>query len=80
MEQIESYHLIEHIPHPQVPAMLRGDWHRILIPGGTVVLECPDLDKAVQEYIGGTATGCTASMAVSDFQETRTILATISNG
>ena len=54
VEQIESYHLIEHIPHPQVPAMLR-DWHRILIPGGTVVLECPDLDKAVQEYIGGNS-------------------------
>lgn len=49
---IESYHVIEHVPHVEVQAMLR-EWHRVLKPGGTMVVECPDFDEAVREYIRG---------------------------
>ncbi|CAN0478189.1 unnamed protein product, partial [Discosporangium mesarthrocarpum] len=32
--------------------MLR-EWARVLKPGGTIVLECPDFDQTVREYIEG---------------------------
>lgn len=49
---IESYHVIEHVPHVEVRDMLR-EWARVLKPGGTIVLECPDFDQTVREYIEG---------------------------
>lgn len=52
VERIESYHVIEHLPHPTVPAALRA-WNRALRPGGTLVLECPDFDETVREYLAG---------------------------
>ena len=51
-ELIESYHLIEHIPKDEVPPMLK-EWIRFLIPGGRMIAECPDLDKACQRYLNG---------------------------
>lgn len=52
VELIESYHVIEHIPRYDVLPMLR-DWHRMLIPGGRVIIECPDLDGACKGYLEG---------------------------
>ena len=49
---IESYHVIEHIPRNLLPGVL-GEWSRLLEPGGVLVLELPDFDAAVKEYIGG---------------------------
>jgi predicted SAM-dependent methyltransferase len=51
-ERIETYHVIEHIPHPQVHAVVQ-DWFRVLQPGGTLVIECPDLDEGVRRYLDG---------------------------
>jgi SAM-dependent methyltransferase len=49
---IESYHVIEHISHKKIRNTLK-DWHRVLKPGGKLILECPHFDKAVREYLSG---------------------------
>lgn len=52
VDRIESYHLVEHLPRHALPPMLR-EWYRVLRPGGRVVIECPDFDRAVAEYLEG---------------------------
>lgn len=52
VERIEAYHLIEHIPQPTLPVTLKH-WLDCLAPGGTLVVECPDLDQAIDEYLQG---------------------------
>lgn len=52
VERIEAYHLIEHIPQPSLPAILKH-WLDCLSPGGTLVVECPDLDQAINDYFAG---------------------------
>jgi len=49
---LESYHVIEHLPHPKVPLILK-EWFRVLEPGGSLVLECPHFDDTVKEYLAG---------------------------
>jgi predicted SAM-dependent methyltransferase len=51
-ERIEAYHVIEHIPFPVVGKVL-SEWKRVLLPGGTLVLECPDLEAAARGYLQG---------------------------
>lgn len=50
--RIEAYHVIEHIPRPQVVATLL-EWYRVLVPGGVLVLEFPDLDAMAAAYLDG---------------------------
>jgi hypothetical protein len=52
VECIESYHVIEHIPMPTTKSVL-AEWMRVLAPSGRLVIECPDLEQAIREYIGG---------------------------
>jgi hypothetical protein len=54
VERIESYHVIEHIPRPQVRKVLAG-WRRLLAPGGVLVLECPDFEADLREVLDGDA-------------------------
>lgn len=49
---IESYHVIEHISHRKIDRTL-ADWYRVLMPGGRMIIECPDFDQAVREYLQG---------------------------
>jgi len=49
---IESCHVLEHISHKNVRQTL-DEWHRVLIPGGKLILECPNFDAAVQDYLEG---------------------------
>jgi len=50
--RIETYHVIEHIPQPVVRDVL-SYWHRLLQPSGVLVIECPDLDQSLRDYLAG---------------------------
>ena len=52
VQVIEMYHVIEHLPKHDLPDAFR-EWHRVLSPGGKIVIECPDFDAAVKEYLAG---------------------------
>lgn len=52
VELIETYHVIEHLPRHDLPKTLK-EWHRILTPAGKLIIECPDFDADVREYMGG---------------------------
>jgi predicted SAM-dependent methyltransferase len=51
-ETIESYHVLEHISHKSVRKAL-SEWYRVLAPGGKLILECPNFDAAIQDYLSG---------------------------
>lgn len=55
VERIETYHVIEHIPRPQVEQVLR-EWHRVLMPDGVLVMECPDFARNIEELLHGNET------------------------
>ena len=52
VERIETYHLIEHIPRPDIGQVF-AEWRRVLKTGGVLVIECPDFDTAVRRYVAG---------------------------
>lgn len=52
VELIETYHVIEYLPRHDLAKALQG-WHRVLSPNGRLIIECPDFDKTVKEYIRG---------------------------
>ena len=52
VEVIETYHLIEHLHRHDFPKAL-SEWYRILKRGGKLIIECPDFDKVVKEYLNG---------------------------
>ena len=52
VERIESYHVIEHLARNDADSTLR-EWHRVLTQGGALVIECPDFDRAVADYLAG---------------------------
>lgn len=54
VERIETYHMIEHLSLQHLAAAL-DEWQRVLVPGGVLVIECPDFDALVKEYLGGNA-------------------------
>ena len=49
---IESYHVIEHLSERQAISTLEN-WYKMLDIGGKLVIECPNFDKAVKEYLDG---------------------------
>jgi len=52
IERIECYHLIEHLSREGAARLMR-ECHRALIPEGKMIIECPDFDQAVKEYLAG---------------------------
>jgi predicted SAM-dependent methyltransferase len=52
INQIESYHVIEHLARQDAINTLKN-WHSLLNNGGKIVIECPDFDEAVKEYLNG---------------------------
>jgi len=51
-DRIELYHVIEHLPKCDLLDAFR-EWNRILYPGGKLIVECPDFDRSVEEYLQG---------------------------
>ena len=47
-----SSHMLEHVPHFRISAVLR-DINRVLRPGGTLRLLCPDLAKVARIFVEG---------------------------
>lgn len=52
VEIIETYHVIEHLPRHDLPRALK-EWNRVLVVGGRLIIECPDFDGAVKQYMQG---------------------------
>jgi predicted SAM-dependent methyltransferase len=47
---IYTSHCLEHVPHRQVPQVLR-EWHRVLRPGGRLRVSVPDFELLVHAYL-----------------------------
>ena len=52
-DEIQAIHFVEHVPRLEVENMLM-DWHRVLKPGGKLVLEVPSLDKIAKNIVDGS--------------------------
>lgn len=50
VERIYSSHLLEHLPHPQLPDILRT-WRDKLIDGGDIYLNVPDITWACEQIL-----------------------------
>lgn len=53
VSRIETYHMVEHISYPDLEAML-SEWHRVMEPGAMLIIELPDFDRVVEEYLETT--------------------------
>lgn len=51
-DEIMAIHVIEHFYRWEVDDLLR-EWFRVLKPGGKLILECPDLNKAIRNILEG---------------------------
>lgn len=52
IDRIETYHMIEHLEQVIfIKAVLH--WYDILKPGGLLIIECPDIRKAMLWYLEG---------------------------
>jgi len=52
IELIKTYHVIEHLSKNDLPKTLK-EWYRVLMPRGKLIIECPDFDQAIKDYING---------------------------
>ena len=53
-DEAMAIHVVEHILPWQVPGMLK-EWLRVLKPGATLAIECPDIVKCAKNLIAGRA-------------------------
>lgn len=49
VDEVMAIHVIEHFYLWEVPDILE-EWHRVLKPGGNIVLECPCLNKILHFF------------------------------
>ncbi|MDX2064212.1 MAG: methyltransferase domain-containing protein [Fimbriimonadaceae bacterium] len=46
----EAHHVIEHLGFADAARAAR-EWSRVLAPGGTLVVSCPNLDRLIQRWV-----------------------------
>lgn len=67
VDEVLAVHVVEHFWRWEVEAILR-EWVRVLKPGGTMVLECPNLLSACEELLknpqAASATDASAKMTL----------------
>lgn len=51
-DEVLAVHLVEHVFEWMVPTLLT-EWHRLLKPGGLLVLEMPDTMKCARNLVNG---------------------------
>lgn len=51
-ELLQAMHAIEHVTEWQAPHLL-AEFHRLLAPGGTLVLELPNIEAAARNLLAG---------------------------
>ena len=51
-EEVHNYHFIEHVYRWEADAVIR-EFKRLLVSGGYLVMECPDIEKACRNLIKG---------------------------
>ena len=56
VDEIMAIHLIEHVHLWEAPDLVR-EWHRLLAPGGRLVLELPDIVKCCKNVVSGLFVG-----------------------
>lgn len=52
IEDIWSSHALEHAPQAKVPETLK-EWHRVLKPGGRVIVSVPNFDYVAKYWLTG---------------------------
>ncbi len=50
IDWIESHHMVEHLSFSEARAAF-AEWHRVLAPGGFLVLTCPDLTRVAARWV-----------------------------
>ncbi len=58
-DEILSVHVVEHFWRWEVVGILK-EWARVLKPGGLMILECPNLITACEEFLKNPNTACSA--------------------
>lgn len=48
--KIESYHMVEHVSKNSAIEMF-AEWHRVLEDNGKLIIELPDFDNVIREYL-----------------------------
>jgi ubiquinone/menaquinone biosynthesis C-methylase UbiE len=55
VDEVFTSHMIEHLPPPELgPALV--EWHRVLKPGGRLVIRCPNFELYVKEFLESDCT------------------------
>ena len=49
IDEILASHILEHLLHTKVPALLES-WYNSLIEGGRIVIECPDIEAIAKAF------------------------------
>jgi predicted SAM-dependent methyltransferase len=50
VEELYASHVLEHVPYAELPRTLR-EWHRVLVPGGKVMIAVPDMNILAQIFV-----------------------------
>ena len=50
IEALYASHVLEHVPYARLPATLE-EWHRVLLPGGKIMVAVPDMNILAQLFV-----------------------------